>query len=91
MFAGGGAVSDLTRRAPPSPAASAVATSEAPFVLEYAPGLILVSAEIRDKQSLGVFVAAVQALGVFMPEAVEAPVAVAAAVPRASAVSSPST
>lgn len=42
--------------------------SDAPFKLEFAPGLVLIEAEIRDRQSLSVFVNALNAMGALLPE-----------------------
>lgn len=47
--------------------------SEAPFRLEFAPGVILMDAEIRDRKSLAVFVNALQAMAALLPEAYPEP------------------
>lgn len=43
-------------------------SSDAPFSLQFAPGVMIFEAEIRDRKSLAVFVAAAQALGQLLPE-----------------------
>lgn len=47
--------------------------NDAPFCLQYAPGLVLCEAEIRDRASLAVFIATVQALGALLPETAPEP------------------
>lgn len=44
------------------------ATSEAPFRMEFAPGLVLIEAEIRDRRKLAAFVAALNAISALLPE-----------------------
>lgn len=48
--------------------ASSATQSDAPFRLEFAPGMMVVNAEISDRQSLNVFVAALQAMGALLPD-----------------------
>ena len=49
------------------------AASDAPFRLEFAPGIMLIEAEIRDRKSLEVFVNTLKAMGALLPNDVETP------------------
>lgn len=55
------------RRADEVIAPPAQTVSDAPFRLEFAPGLVFIEAEIRDQQSLEVFVASLKAMGALLP------------------------
>lgn len=42
--------------------------SDAPFRMEFAPGVVILDAEIRDRASLATFVKALQAMAELLPE-----------------------
>lgn len=50
-------------------AVKSTSESDAPFQIEFAPGVIVLSAEVRDRASLRVFVNAALALAELLPEA----------------------
>lgn len=47
--------------------------SDAPFRMEFAPGVVILDAEIRDRASLTTFVKALQAMAELLPETLAAP------------------
>lgn len=51
-----------------APVVTQGAASEAPFRMEFAPGLVLIEAEIRDRRKLAAFVAALNAISALLPE-----------------------
>ena len=64
-----------------APTVTQGAASEAPFRMEFAPGLVLIEAEIRDRRKLAAFVAALNAISILLPEDEDAPARQAEAPP----------
>lgn len=68
-----------------APTVTQGAASEAPFRMEFAPGLVLIEAEIRDRRKLAAFVAALNAISILLPEDEDRPASQVAEAPPAPA------
>lgn len=68
-----------------APVVAQGAASEAPFRMEFAPGLVLIEAEIRDRRKLAAFVAALNAISILLPEDEDRPAGQVAEAPPAPA------